>query len=246
MSKPTFIKMLLLSLLPALACGVAFVVKPSGGEHVALPKDRNELFRSAVAIPGGWYELGSREIGCHPPRRVELPCYYIWPVEVPLSWWRAYRGENEAKSQGDLPVFSVSYNEAEAFCRWFSSRYGVTTRLPSVDEWEAAAQCGTAGIPFPWGWDNPESRAVMNADSAELVAGRKPNPWGLYDMAGNVAEWCRTGSFDEEKAYVMGGSWAERKPENLRISQAMSLPKSYRDADVGFRIVIEGPAQEQK
>jgi len=84
----------------------------------------------------------------------------------------------------------------------------------------------------------------MNAERPSAVDDGKPNPAGLFHMCGNMAEWCLAGD-DDEQAPVMGGSWAERDPRFLRISHRMTLPKDYRDEDVGFRILIESPAEKE-
>jgi len=237
MSKPTFIK--ITALLVAAASILAVIARSARPDPVALPSDSKALFRTAVRIPGGIYQTGSREPGCYPAQSVELAAFYIWPVEVPRAWWERFQPPPEASPAPEsAPLTRVSYEDALLFCRWFSGRYQVTARLPTREEWEAAARAGTSGVSYPWGWGLPAGRAVFDADTYSAVATHEPNPWGLYDMAGNLAEWCLTDD-DASHAPVMGGSWAERDPRFLRISHRLLLPKGYRDADVGFRIVIE-------
>lgn len=173
--------------------------------------------------------------------------FHVWPHEVPRSWWRAFRDSATALQNDDraLPAASLSLSDAQAFCRWFSDRYGVLARLPTVDEWEAAARAGKAGIPYPWGWGKPRGRAVWDAASASPVYAGEPNPWGLFNLSGNVAEWCEPLAGSSEQAPVMGGSWAERDQAYLRISHRLLLPVDYRDRDVGFRMVIEVPVKKE-
>lgn len=210
----------------------------------ALPSGAAEIFRTAVQVPAGIYQLGSREAGCYPVRRVELPAYYIWPHEVPRLWWQEFVGQKDEGRGSVHPAASMTYEDAQGFCRWFSKRYDVVARLPTVDEWEAAARAGKAGIPFPWGWGSPEERAVFRTDGALGVTSLSPNPWGLFHMSGNVAEWCEINP-GAASAPVMGGSWAERDESYLRISHRLSMPPEYRDEDVGFRMVIEMPAHKE-
>jgi len=241
MSKPTFIKMLLFLALILLGSGIGAALRRDVITPEKLPKDAEELMRRAIPISNGHYTVGSNEKGCHPKRIVLLDPVYVWPTEVSASWWAQYKGDvTPDKEMARLPAAGISYDDAIGFCEWLAERYGVSVRLPTVDEWEAAARAGKSGVPYPWGWKDVEDRAVFDVRSARPIAERDPNPQGLYDMAGNVAEWCRT---DESNAtaFVMGGSWAERDPRYLRISHALALPKTYRDADVGFRFVIDPP-----
>lgn len=204
------------------------------------PPDNAEVLRAqAVAVPGGVYQTGSREPGCWPPERVEVKAFYCWPVEVSRAWWMAFRGEAipEGLDPGE-PAHSVSYDDARRFCAWLSARCGVTVRLPAVAEWQIAARAGTPGVTWPWGWQQPAGRAAFDVRAPSRSGMFAPNPWGLYDMAGNLAEWAAAEEGDEA-APVMGGSWAERSPSQLRISHRLLLPKTYRDRDVGFRFVIE-------
>jgi len=246
MSKPSFIKIIIIGgIIPViLGFTVRFWPEFEPMDAEALPSGKSEVYRSAVRVPAGTYLLGSREPGCYPVRSVALPGYLVWPYEVPRSWWREFRMHIDPGIGGDFPVTSVSYAEAQEFCRWFSERYDVVARLPTTDEWEAAARAGKGGITFPWGWYGPEGRAVFKADAPSSVTSLSPNQWGLYHMSGNVAEWCMKGD-GETQAPVMGGSWAERDEKYLRISHRLLMPAEYRDEDVGFRIVIEEPQPKE-
>ena len=95
--------------------------------------------------------------------------------------------------QDDHPVTAVSWFDASEFCRWLSEREGVTYRLPTEAEWEYACRAGTSGL---WSCDKVaySEHAVHGLDwnRGPLPVGQlKPNPWGLFDMHGNVHEWCQ-------------------------------------------------------
>jgi len=231
MSKPTFIRIAILAILLFLSFFV-WTRAISSPDSTEWPTDHNDLLARAIFVPAGEYDVGSREPGCYPPAKVQLSGYYIWPVEVPLTWWQQHPGV--------IPASSLTYDEAVAFCEELSERYALTIRLPTTDEWQAAARAGTPGVTYPWGWASPAGHAVFDTLSAQASATFPANPWGLYDMAGNLAEWCQSET-TSTTAPVLGGSWAERNPAFLRISHRLSLPKSYRDADVGFRFIIEPP-----
>ncbi|HMP97214.1 MAG TPA: SUMF1/EgtB/PvdO family nonheme iron enzyme [Kiritimatiellia bacterium] len=229
MSKPSFIK---ISLLAALA-----VPTFGAGE----PRDARELLARAILIRGGVYHTGSYEADCFPPRQVVVADFYLWPTEVTESWWKAIHEDQAQNADPNQPATGMTHQEAEAFCRKLSEHYQITVRLPSADEWQIAARAGTPGVTYPWGWGLPAGRAAFDAKGPAAVGTYPPNPLGFYDMAGNVAEWVLADS-KEDHAPVMGGSWAERDPRYLRISHRLILPKSYRDRDVGFRFLIEAPA----
>ncbi len=204
------------------------------------PENKSGLLRGAIRITAGRYEVGSREMNCFSPAVKDVSEFLLWPTEVTRAWWRTYRpGDPAGEGDPDLPV-AVNYQEAIEFCEWISGRYGVKARLPTAEEWMVAASSGTPGVKYPWGWGLPEGRAAFGGTSAQVVASFPAAPNGLYDMAGNVAEWALAAE-GEDRAPVMGGSWAERDPDYLRIAHRLSLPRSYRGADVGFRLLIELP-----
>ena len=91
------------------------------------------------------------------------------------------------------PVVCVSYNDAQAFIRWLNAKTGDNYRLPTEAEWEYAARAGTTSR-YSWGDNKSQAGAYAwygkNSEGrTHAVGGKKPNPWGLYDMHGNVSEW---------------------------------------------------------
>jgi len=139
-------------------------------------------------------------------------------------------------------VAEVTAAEAEAYCRWRSQAENGTVRLPTEAEWEAAARGGVDGAPYPWGWGaDPAGMAQFDAPGPAKRLGRYPaNGFGLFDMAGNVFEWCAAG--DEAaagKRAARGGAWPERDPRLLRVDRRQLFPAEYRGRDVGFRVLRE-------
>jgi len=129
----------------------------------------------------------------------------------------------------------VTYADAEAFAHWLSRKKGEPVRLPTPEEWEVAARGGVDGLRYPWGWEQPQHHARFAAGRTKRVGRYQPNALGLYDMAGNVAEWCAAEEGDV--AYALGGSYTETDPNLLHPSRRTAFPKTYRDADVGIRVV---------
>jgi len=127
-----------------------------------------------------------------------------WHPELDISW------RNPGFSQtDDHPATCVSWYDAMAFCRWLSHETGQTIRLPSGAEWEYACRAGTtghyAGDVAAMGWYRYNS-----GQRTHPVAQKQPNPWGLYDMHGNVWEWCRDmWHYGYHGAPTDGSAWVE-------------------------------------
>lgn len=139
-------------------------------------------------------------------------------------------------------VSEVAFAEAEAYGRWLSGQTGRTVRLPTEAEWEAAARGGVDGAPFPWGWGGkPSGMARFDAEGPAPRGGTFPaNGFGLYDVAGNLYEWCGADSRPSPgRRVARGGSWAERDPARLAVAHRQFFPADYRGRDVGFRVLRE-------
>ena len=104
-----------------------------------------------------------------------------------------YADETFGFGRNGQPVICITHHAAMEYCRWLSAKTGKIYRLPTEAEWEYACRAGTKTAYF-WG-DDPAKLDeyawdVNNAEKPMKVGKKKPNPWGLYDMHGNVAEWC--------------------------------------------------------
>jgi formylglycine-generating enzyme required for sulfatase activity len=104
-----------------------------------------------------------------------------------------YADETFGFGRNGQPVICITHHAAMEYCRWLSAKTGKVYRLPTEAEWEYACRAGTKTA-YSWG-DDPEKYDeyawdVNNAEKPEKVGKKKPNPWGLHDMHGNVAEWC--------------------------------------------------------
>jgi formylglycine-generating enzyme required for sulfatase activity len=153
------------------------------------------------------------------------------------------------------PVVCVSWNDAVAFCRWLSDREGKTYRLPIEAEWEYACRAGTT---TRWSFGDDQSHLVEfawfseNAANGTRPVGRKkPNPWGLYDMHGNVSVYCADwfaldyyshspatdplGPVFAECRVLRGGAWLD-ETWDLRSAARFRVPQDNRVQDHGFRV----------
>ncbi len=158
------------------------------------------------------------------------------------------------------PVVLVSYGDANAFVGWASRKTGKRVRLPTESEWEFASRAGTTtswsgggpaeSDPGSYGWFKPNA-----GNGTRPVGLKKPNPLGLFDMSGNVMEWCRdvyapyregalidpevatnTGT-DPERRVLRGGSWF-RDPKRGRSAARYKNTPGSRNADNGLRVVV--------
>ncbi len=222
-------------------------------------------------IPSGRFVMGSpySEVGRDddegPQREVYVKAFEMQICEVTQLQWNQVMGYNPSFLKGDsLPVEQVSWNQVQEFIRRLNAvDPGKCYRLPSEAEWEYACRAGS-DTRFPWG-DDPEYYALemFSWTSAGFtgrtypVGRKRPNSWGLYDMHGNVFEWCQDwyrGSYEDaptdgsvmqdpvgsHRVYRGGGSVISSWEYNARRCRSAyrnrGRPTS-RYFDVGFRLV---------
>jgi formylglycine-generating enzyme required for sulfatase activity len=138
----------------------------------------------------------------HPVHTVYLDEFYISRYEITFSQYNFFLREtgwpipdNLAISNGEYPVYNVTWMDANAFCEWLSEKIGENVKLPTEAQWEKAAR-GTDQRKYPWGNSEPNCQLgnFNPCGAAPKAVGSAPDgrsPYGVEDMAGNVAEWCR-------------------------------------------------------
>jgi len=182
--------------------------------------------------------------------------FYVGVTEVTQAQYEAVMGTNPSKFKGPTnPVEMVSWDEAVEFCRRLSEKTGKTVRLPTEAEWEYACRAGSK-TRFSFGDSDSAlgDYAWYGSNSGgktHPVGQKKPNPWGLYDMHGNVWEWCADWYGDYPKGAVTdpqgpaagtsrvlrGGSW-HGNPNDCRSANRNRITPGYRHGDCGFRVVV--------
>lgn len=175
----------------------------------------------------------------------------VWKYDV-LKQDPKYSWRNPGFSQDDNhPVTCVSWDDAAAFCKWLSKKTGQNITLPTEAQWEYACRAGTtwayAGDCFDMAWYYDNS-----GNKTHPVGTKKPNAWGLYDMHGNVMEWCQdwyvsdyvaffitdpTGPENGSSRVIRGGCWARDARDCRSASRGCRVP-GYRGGDLGFRVVL--------
>jgi formylglycine-generating enzyme required for sulfatase activity len=178
---------------------------------------------------------------------------FVLPRSRSISDRWEVRAFDLVNNRDELPVVGVTWDDANAFCVAASARFGRLVRLPTEIEWEFAARAGASSV-YAWGddvrdgiryaWSDRNSESVV-----QPVAKLLPNAWGLFDMAGNVWEWC-SNRFDPhavsdrkfERA-IRGGSACHHATAG-RCAHRFGMRVSQRNAFLGFRCVIELDAAE--
>jgi formylglycine-generating enzyme required for sulfatase activity len=177
-------------------------------------------------------------------------------TEVTIGMYRVYADATKTRvrtqpnwsTDARLPVVNVNWDEAVAFCRWAGGR------LPTEAEWERAARAAVDGDVYPWGNTQPVATlgarygARYNSSSPVAVASYVANPWGLYDMAGNVEEWVadRLDSYPDTAVtdprgpssgpyrVIRGGGYAV-SVDNMAVWNRSAFMRDVDHGHVGFR-----------
>ncbi|MEM1443460.1 MAG: SUMF1/EgtB/PvdO family nonheme iron enzyme [Verrucomicrobiota bacterium] len=217
-----------------------------------------------VELPVGTFLMGGSNEDRYvssvelPRREIEISHRFAIgrsPVTV-CDWSRFWKAAKVSGNGSCLPMTGITWDEAVAYTDWLSEQSGYPCRLPTEIEWEYAARGGKTGL-FPSGRnDLALNEANFLYDEMGVPVGRgymtpigayPPNPFGLFDMSGNVSEWTAsswtrspgTASDAPGLRYVIrGGSW-DQLPRTLRCSYRDWAKRESRHDNLGFRVVIE-------
>ena len=237
----------------------------------------NSIGMKLVYIPAGSFAMGSSNSSYQRDRRFSNE-YPQHQVHISKGFWmgqtevtqgqyefvmkaQPWSGEKSVQEDANNPAVYVSWNDAVEFCRKLSQQEGRTYRLPTEAEWEYACRAGTT-TRFSFGdsysslgdyaWYRSNTYSVGQA-YAHPVRQKKPNPWGLYDMHGNVSEWC-SDHYGEEyysnspsvdpngprsgtRRSLRGGYWGETWLYLRSSDRRWSVPER-RWRSYGFRVVL--------
>ena len=258
------------------------------GDIIDRPQARAQIFQeelgngvllTMIQIPPGAFMMGSsaneagQENSEEPKHPVNISTFYLGQTQITQAQWSAIFPDKAVKfgNNSQLPIDSISWLDAIEFCHRLSTNTGREYRLPTESEWEYACRATTTN-PFAYG--DTISPSIVNYDGlrpygqilkgtcrnkATPVAMFPPNLFGLYDMHGNLWEWCLDEWFadyqdapkdgtargdlvtrDENKQRVVrGGSWFS-SGQICRAASRSSLPASYQHNHYGFRVVCVG------
>ena len=242
-------------------------IAPSNNTVVKRFKDRLRSGGHApeiVWILSGSYEMGGTgstpPVNERPRHKVTLREFAISSKEVTRGEFAKFSGIHVSNTNRNQPVRHVSWKVAKEYTRWLSNQTGATYRLPSEAEWEYAARAGTTS-PFWWGNEIGTDNAVCFGCSVPLeptqpkgTASYGANAFGLYDTAGNVAEWvedCYHENYETaptdgspwitencNERVLRGGSY-QNAPKSLFVSRRNKLATNKSENHIGFRVVRE-------
>jgi len=231
-----------------------------------------------VKIPAGKFLMGSpadeedRGDNEGPQHEVTISQpFYMGVYELTVAQYERFVKETGCKyaryvnaTRDDHPLTGVNWDDAQAFCRWLSRKTGRTVRLPTEAEWEYACRAGTAtrysfgddaedlpqyGHFAMDGWDGPPTKSAMFAP----VGSFQPNPWGLYDMHGNVNEACLdylgpyaagaqadpVGAVPSNRRVSRGGNWHSEPGDCRSAGRGRGIRQALGGPREGFRVVVQ-------
>ena len=216
---------------------------------------------------GATSEQGSEAYGNEKPaHQVTLSDYYIGETEVTQELWQTVMGSNPSRFTGNLqrPVEQVSWNDCQVFIKKLNQLTGKTFRLPTEAEWEYAARGGSQSQGYKYAGSNTATDVAwirhdffkifygkFNLNATHSVGTKRPNELGLYDMSGNVWEWCQdwhdfyssssqtnpTGPSSGSNRVYRGGSWFFNA-RNCRVSHRFSGTPSFSCSNLGLRLAL--------
>ena len=219
-----------------------------------------------VEIEGGTIQMGSNfdekqyERGDLPLHDATVQSFSISKTEVTFEEYDIFclltgriKPDDEGWGRGERPVINVNWYDATEYCEWLSNATGKSYRLPTLKEWEFAARGGIKSNNYEFSGSNNIDSIAWHSDNSNRtthpVGGKNPNELGIFDMTGNVSEWCfefipnrqPPGSTDitaGDRAFKRGGSafdnayWSQL---SYRVRIKPHIKRSYS----GFRLVLE-------
>lgn len=230
-----------------------------------------QAYPELIKVTGGTFTMGD-EYGVGeedelPTHQVTLSDFYISKTEVTVAQYRTYCDDTGYSMpeepylgwNSNDPIVMVSWNDAINYCEWLSEKLDKNISLPTEAQWEFSARGGSQSQGFKYAGDSSMANVGWyfgnsnTSDKAPTVATKKANELGLYDMSGNVWEWCRDW-YDEDyyasspsnspkgpnggsSRVLRGGSrsWSEA---SCRVAARGFNIRSYRDYDLGFRVAL--------
>ena len=234
---------------------------PVSGSFADYTEITNSLNIAMVAVQGGTFTMGcTSEQGSDcfddekPAHQVTVGDFYIGKYEVTQAQWKAVMGSNPSNFKGDnLPVEKVCWNDVQNFIQKLNAQTGKQYRLPTEAEWEFAARGGKNSRGYKYSGSNTLGNVAWYKDNSDknthAVGTKSANELGIYDMSGNVWEWCNDwkGSYSNNaqtnpqcptsgsRRVIRGGSW-DSIARRARVSYRYSSTPDNRNSAIGFRL----------
>ena len=216
----------------------------------------NDVSFTMIKVGCGTFQMGEKEWAT-PVHQVTLTNdYYIGETEVTQELWQAVMGSNPSNFKGNkLPVEQVSWNDCQTFIAKLNELTGMNFRLPTEAEWEFAVRGGNASLGYTYSGSNIVGDVAWYENNSNNqtheVATKAPNELGIYDMIGNVFEWCQewygdysssaqtnpTGPASGSYRVLRGGAW-NSDDYNCRMALRNGYWPSYPSYDLGLRLAF--------
>ena len=217
-----------------------------------------------IAVEGGTFQMGSPESDAEadddekPQHEVTLSNYYIGETEVTQELWETVMGSNPSEFKGPkLPVENVSWDDCQTFIGKLNAQTGKTFRLPTEAEWEYAARGGKKSKGYTYSGSNTIGNVAWydgnSGETTHEVGKKRANELGIYDMSGNVWEWCQDwygetyyennsttdpqGPDSGSRRVSRGGSWWSDAWSCRVADRGWSSPGA-RSSGLGFRLAL--------
>ena len=209
-----------------------------------------------IAVQGGTYTMGAADndpeaYECEKPAHKEtVSDFMIGETPVTQDLWQAVMGSNPSNFKGNMqrPVEQVSWNDCQTFIRKLNQLTGQNFRLPSEAEWEYAARGGNRSKGYKYAGSNDVDAVAWYDDNSgsttHKVKTKQPNELGIYDMSGNVWEWCQDNWCDDYNSprdsggrVLRGGSW-RYDAGDVRVSYRSISAPGFRHFSYGLRLAL--------
>ncbi|MEI6749815.1 MAG: SUMF1/EgtB/PvdO family nonheme iron enzyme [Bacteroidota bacterium] len=244
------------TVLAVFLCMFCLNASPQADKNIIIPKLPEMVF-----VAGGTFQMGSKTGGSdkQPVHTVRLDDFYIGKYEVTQAQWKAVMNDdghlNFFEGYPDCPVERVSWLNAVRFIVKLNALTGEKFRLPTEAEWEFAARGGNHSRSFKYSGSDSAREVAWRSDNAEGMTHpfglKKPNELGIFDMSGNVWEWCvdwysesyytisprrnPTGPIAGTERVIRGGSWFQDS-SGLNVTDRKAVNPEWQLGFVGFRL----------